>query len=183
MRITSCFKCDLCLSRTNIVNGEGAPNAKIMFIGDSPTQRDDKLGKPFVGKAGIYLSEILLKFNLSRNQQYYITNICKCRSTSEPKEKEIDACLPYLRDEIREVDPRIIVLLGGTALRAFLGNSALVVAQHRNRWFSFENHNLLVTYHPAYLMQNPEYLPYFMQDMHKVVDMYRSYNPLHQTYL
>lgn len=106
-----CSKCNLSNGKINMVFGEGNPKAKLMFIGEAPGADEDKTGRPFVGRAGQLLTKGLLALNLHREQDYYITNICKCRpeNNRNPMEHEACACIPYLRNQVALIKPKIII--------------------------------------------------------------------------
>ena len=121
--IINCKKCKLCSTRKNIVIGTGNKKAEIMFIGEGPGADEDEQGIPFVGKAGQLMNKALQGIGLNR-EDIYITNIVKCRPPQNrvPEEEEAQACLNYLRNQVILVRPRIIVLLGSTALKNILGS-------------------------------------------------------------
>lgn len=122
--------------RTNVVIGDGNKNAKLMFIGEAPGEEEDKQGKPFVGRAGKLLDLALDALELSRENDFYICNILKCRPPNNrvPTEYEAQNCLPYLRAQVKLVQPKIIVCLGATAMKYILGRN-LKITQDRGKWF------------------------------------------------
>lgn len=119
--IRRCEKCELWKTRTKAVPGEGPANAKIMFIGEAPGRIEDEIGRPFVGRAGELLNE-LIEFAGLKRENVFITSPIKCRppKNRKPKASEIEACLPYLQKQIGIVNPKIIVLLGNTAIKTIL---------------------------------------------------------------
>ena len=176
MIVKNCTRCSLCTSRRNIVSGSGA-NSRIMFIGEAPGYTEDRLSKPFIGKAGQMLEQFLDNCNFTRDTHYYITNVVKCRPVSNrtPYPDEISACLPYLEQEIAEVQPKIVVLLGNTALKAMFANPRLKVSLSRGIWLG-KNKNIMCTYHPSHLIRNSlneELLLQVVDDFKMLVDKYR----------
>ena len=121
-KIKGCNRCKLCKTRQNIVFGVGNKNAKIMFIGEGPGADEDRLGEPFVGKAGKLMDMAFEAVGIKR-QEVYIANIVKCRppANRNPEDDEANACLDYLRNQVMLVKPKIIVLLGNVALKNILG--------------------------------------------------------------
>jgi len=134
----------------------GDKNADWFFIGEGPGEQEDLQGKPFVGPAGKLLDEMLKALGLSRFKQVYIANVVKCRPPQNrvPKPDEIQSCLPYLLEQIRLVEPKIIVVLGKTAATALLERDE-ALAKLRGNIHAFAGIPLIVTYHPAYLLRNP----------------------------
>lgn len=132
--IIDCKKCKLCQNRTNIVFGTGNKNAEVMFIGEGPGADEDKEGKPFVGKAGKLMNEAFKGLGINR-EEVYIANIVKCRPPSNrvPNEDETVACLDYLRNQVMLLKPKIIVLLGSTALKNTLGKEYGITST-RGKW-------------------------------------------------
>jgi len=131
-----------------------------MFVGEAPGADEDKQGEPFVGRAGELLTKIINAMGLSRDD-IYIANVLKCRPDMEPgapgnrppTADEMQRCLPYLREQIAIIQPRILVALGKTAMAGLTGTDEAMGAM-RGRWFTFENIPLLATYHPSYLLRN-----------------------------
>ena len=159
--VRACRKCEhLAAFRTQTVFGIGNPNADLMFVGEAPGFDEDKQGEPFVGRAGELLTKIITAMGLTRDD-VYIANVLKCRpdmpkgSTGNrpPEALEMQRCLPYLREQIAIIQPRILVALGKTAMAGLTGADESMSAM-RGRWFNFENIPLLPTYHPSYLLRN-----------------------------
>jgi uracil-DNA glycosylase len=121
--ILECTKCELHKNRTNAVPGEGPPDARIMFVGEGPGQNEDEQGRPFVGAAGKFLTELLESIGLKRSD-VFITNIVKCRPPNNraPRKAEIEACNPYLQSQIRLINPRIVCALGTPAMTTLIGD-------------------------------------------------------------
>ena len=151
-----CHRCDLGATRTHAVVGRGNPNAPIMIIGEAPGQNEDETGLPFVGKAGQLLEKILASVKLDTQQDVYICNIVKCRPPSNrvPAPNEIAACKPYLLEQIRLVDPKIILLTGATAVKGLTGNKT-GITKIRGTWIEWEGRLCMPILHPAYLLRNP----------------------------
>ena len=159
--VRACRKCEnLAASRTQTVFGSGNPQADLMFVGEAPGVDEDRQGEPFVGRAGELLTKIIHAMGLTRDD-IYIANVLKCRPDMEPGAPgnrpptavEMQRCLPYLREQIALIQPRILVALGKTAMAGLTGRDEAMGAM-RGRWFTFENIPLLATYHPSYLLRN-----------------------------
>ena len=152
--------CKLKESASNLVFADGNPNSKVMIVGEGPGANEDKEGFPFVGRAGQLLDKMLNAINLSR-KNVYITNVVNYRppENRKPTEKEVERYLPYLKKHIEIIKPRIILLLGSTAMNAILQNPD-VISKVRGKWFEIEINNLrvlsIVSFHPAYLLRQPE---------------------------
>lgn len=151
-----CQRCDLGQNRTNAVVGEGNLQAAIMVVGEGPGQTEDETGRPFVGRSGELLDKILAAVNLTREQDVFICNIVKCRppQNREPTQPEADACKGYLMEQIRLVNPRIILLTGKTALRNLLGIKE-GITKVRGQWIEQGDRLYMPIFHPAYLLRNP----------------------------
>ena len=151
--------CELKKNATNIVFADGNPKAKIMLIGEGPGANEDQEGLPFVGRAGALLDKMLASINLDRKNTY-ITNVVNYRppENRRPTEEEIAKYLPYLKQHIEIINPRILVLLGSTALNAIIGNK-IVISKARGHWaekqFGKCKASVIVTFHPAFLMRQP----------------------------
>jgi DNA polymerase len=149
IKIKDCKKCSLCKTRKNIVLGEGSKTSKILFLGEAPGRQEDLQAKPFVGSAGKFLNEILREAGLKR-ENIYITNIVKCRPPGNraPRNDEIKACAPYLEEQIKELKPKIIVLLGNSAARALLDKTIQLTKAHGTT-YKKDNIIYFIMYHPA----------------------------------
>lgn len=165
-KVQQCTLCRLHETRTHVVFGMGDKNADWFFIGEGPGEQENLQGKPFVGPAGKLLDEMLKALGLSRFKQVYIANVVKCRPPQNrvPKPDEIQSCLPYLLEQIRLVEPKIIVVLGKTAATALLERDE-ALAKLRGNIHAFAGIPLIVTYHPAYLLRNPADKKKSWQDM------------------
>jgi len=152
--------CELKKTATNIVFGDGNANAKIMIIGEGPGAQEDADGKPFVGRAGKLLDKMLESIHLNRTK-VYISNVVNYRppSNRRPTEEEIARYLPYLRSHIEIINPKILILLGSTALNTIIGNEE-VISRARGKWFQKEIGTvkpwIIASFHPAFLMRQPE---------------------------
>ena len=151
--------CDLKKGAKNIVFSDGNPKSKIMLIGEAPGANEDQEGLPFVGRAGQLLDKMLSAINLDRNK-VYISNIINYRppDNRRPTEQEIKRYLPFITKHIEIIDPKIIVLLGSTAMNALVGNS-IVISKMRGKWiekqFGSCKTSIIITFHPAFLMRQP----------------------------
>ncbi len=171
--VKNCKKCRLSQSRTNVVFGEGVTNAKLMFIGEAPGADEDKLGRPFVGKAGQLLDKGLKALDFNRNKNFYIANICKCRPQNNriPMEDEAEACLPYLRRQFIIIKPRIIVCLGATAAKYIINRNARIT-NIRGQWFEKKGYYFIATFHPAALLRDESKKKLMWEDLKKVKAKY-----------
>ncbi|MBR2525699.1 uracil-DNA glycosylase [bacterium] len=156
----NCQKCDLCKTRTNIVFSDGIPNNKLMLIGEAPGYWEDQKGLPFVGKAGQLLDKIFECVGLSRKKDVYICNTIKCRppENRNPLPDEKEACREYLDEQIKILNPKIILLCGGVAVQSILGDVG-GITRVRGKWFDgeeygIENTKIMPIFHPAYLLRN-----------------------------
>lgn len=151
-----CHRCELGNHRTNAVVGRGNPQADLMIIGEAPGQTEDETGLPFVGKAGQLLEKILAAVQLDSEKDLYISNINKCRPPGNrvPTNEEMNACKPYLLEQIRLVDPKIILLAGATAVKGLTGEKK-GITKIRGEWMEWENRLCMPIFHPSYLLRNP----------------------------
>ena len=156
-RIRSTYCCALCPNRTNAVPGEGNPAARLVLVGEGPGATEDATGRPFVGQAGQLLDSILQAIDVPRSE-VYITNIVKCRppQNRKPLPDEIAACIPYLHRQLELLRPKVILALGGTAGEALLGVRKSL-GELRGKVHTFNGIPLVVTYHPAALLRNPNW--------------------------
>lgn len=166
--IVNCNKCKLCTNRTNIVFGVGNKEADIMMIGEGPGADEDKQGEPFVGKAGQLMNKALTGLGIKR-EELYIANIVKCRPPSNrvPEQDEAEACLNYLRNQVILVKPKIIVLLGSTALKNILGKEYSITAM-RGKWIEQKEIYYMPTWHPAALLRDENKKIEFWNDLKEV---------------
>lgn len=168
--IENCNKCKLCMNRKNIVFGYGNKNADIMFIGEGPGADEDLQGIPFVGKAGKLMDMAFEGIGINR-KDVYIANIVKCRPPLNrvPEHDEADSCLNYLRNQVILVKPKIIVLLGSTALKNILGNELSITAC-RGKWIEKKGFLYMPTWHPAALLRDENKKIEFWRDLKLVVE-------------
>ena len=167
--IINCQKCKLCRTRQNIVFGVGNKNAKIMFIGEGPGADEDRLGEPFVGRAGKLMDMAFETVGIKR-EEVYIANIVKCRppSNRNPEDEEAEACLNYLRNQVILVKPEIIVLLGSVALKNILGKDYGITSS-RGKWIEKKEIKYMPTWHPAALLRDETKKIDFIKDLKLVL--------------
>ena len=156
-RIRTTYCCGLCPNRTTAVPGDGNPSARLVLVGEGPGANEDAQGKPFVGQAGNLLNGILEAIEVPR-ESVYITNIVKCRppQNRKPLPDEIAACIPYLHRQLEIIQPKVILALGSTAAEAMLGVRKSL-GELRNKVHTYNGIPLVVTYHPAALLRNPNW--------------------------
>ncbi|MGC8594298.1 MAG: uracil-DNA glycosylase [Candidatus Kryptoniota bacterium] len=171
-KIKNCLKCPLGSSRKNFVFGTGNPNAKLVLIGEAPGADEDEQGAPFVGRAGQLLTKILAAVQLSR-EEVFICNILKCRppNNREPLPSEVEACEPYLRKQLNLIKPKLILCLGRTAAQALLKTNASL-SELRTGIYNYSGIKVLVTYHPAALLRNPNWKRPAWEDMQRLRKLY-----------
>jgi DNA polymerase len=155
-QVKDCTACKLREGCTQTVFGVGDENADWLFVGEGPGADEDERGEPFVGQAGKLLDNMLASIKLKRGTNVYIANIVKCRPPNNraPEPNEVATCLPYLKQQIALIKPKLIVALGKTAATSLLGKEA-TLGSMRGTLHDFEGTPLLVTYHPAYLLRSP----------------------------
>ena len=163
-----CRRCKLHRTRRTLVFGEGNREATLMFVGEGPGYDEDVQGKPFVGKAGQLLTKIIQSIHLQR-EEVYITNIIKCRppQNRNPEPDEIECCQPFLLKQIRAIRPKIICALGTFAAQTLLKTDAKITVL-RGKFYDLPGTKVLPTYHPAYLLRNPERKREVWEDMKKI---------------
>lgn len=172
--INGCKKCRLYTNRTTIVLGTGNKNAQIMLIGEGPGADEDIQGVPFVGKAGKLMNQALVGLGFQR-EEFYITNIVKCRppGNRNPENDEAMACMDYLRTQVLLVKPKIIVLLGSVALKNILGEEYGITAS-RGKWVEKNGIFYLPTWHPAALLRDEEKKIDFWKDLKSVKEKIKN---------
>jgi uracil-DNA glycosylase len=153
---STCHRCELGQYRTNAVIGRGNSQASILIVGEGPGQNEDETGLPFVGKAGQLLEKILESVQLNSETDVYICNVVKCRPPGNrtPTPEESETCKPYLLEQIRLVNPKIILLTGATAVRALTGDKR-GITKIRGQWMEWQGYLCMPIFHPAYLLRNP----------------------------
>ena len=168
-RINSIKNCDLKKNATNLVFSDGNPFAKIMIVGEGPGANEDKEGKPFVGRAGKLLDKMLAAIKLNR-KNVYISNVVNFRPpmNRRPTDEEIKKYLPFLNKHIELINPKILLLLGSTALNALIGNE-VVISKARGKWtnkkFGESTIQIIASFHPAFLMRQPDQKKYVWEDL------------------
>lgn len=169
---TACQRCSLHANRMNVVIGRGNPNpAPILFIGEGPGEQEDIQGEAFVGRAGKLL-DLLLEALEIKEESYYIANVVKCRPPENrvPSKDEVEACMPWLRYQVKAIKPSIIVCLGSTAAKAIIDDKARIT-QIRGTWTELKGGLMVMpTYHPAAVLRDIRKREDFYLDMRKVRD-------------
>ena len=165
----NCQRCGLGASRTKLAYGVGNPNARLVLVGDAPGREEDLQGEPFVGEAGQLLDRILQAMGLHRND-VYICNVLKCRppNNRDPQPEEGATCEAFLVRQIAAVRPQVIIALGRFAAHSLLKTNA-PISKLRGEWQSYQGIPLMPTYHPAYLLNNPEGKRDVWDDMKQVL--------------
>jgi len=166
-----CRRCKLSAERMNIVFGEGDPKARLVFVGEGPGYEEDKSGLPFVGKAGQLLTKIIAAMHLTRDR-VYICNIIKCRppGNRNPQPDEIAACTPFLERQIEAIAPDCICALGAFAAQTLL-RTTTPISGLRGRFHDYMGIKVLPTYHPAYLLRNPDQKRKSWEDVQKIMQV------------
>lgn len=164
-----CERCGLAAGRTNVVFGCGNEDADIMFVGEGPGKNEDEQGIPFVGRAGELLDSYLAAVGLDRSD-VYIANIVKCRppQNRDPAPEEQEACIPWLREQFRIINPKLIVCLGRISAKRMISDKILVTKEH-GRIFRKGGVLMMATFHPAALLRNPANKPDALDDFKKIV--------------
>ncbi len=174
--IVDCKRCKLCQGRSNIVFAEGNKEADVMLIGEGPGADEDREGIPFVGKAGQLMNKAFDALNIERSK-LYIANVVKCRPPKNrvPEEDEATACLDYLRNQVMLVKPKIIVLLGSTALKNILGKEYGITAV-RGKWMERKQIQYMPTWHPAALLRDETKKIEFWKDWKEICKKAKEMN-------
>lgn len=154
-KVSSCTNCPLGKTRTNSVTGEGVEKPLVLVVGEGPGEDEDKTGRPFVGKAGQLLDKMLIAIGLSRNKNCYIANIVKCRPPHNrtPERQEAEACIGYLKAQIKILKPKMILALGRTASQNLLQTEEGVTSLH-GKFFDYSSIPIMTTYHPSALLRD-----------------------------
>ncbi|NLG24828.1 MAG: uracil-DNA glycosylase [Clostridiales bacterium] len=174
--IESCQKCRLRAGCSRTVAGEGSPDARLMMIGEGPGADEDRLGRPFVGRAGQLLTKMIEAIGLTRDQ-VYICNVVKCRPPQNraPLPDEAAACLPYLRAQVALVRPRVIAILGATAGRYTIDPN-LRITRDRGAWVHRKGVWMMPTYHPSALLRDERHKPEAWTDFKAIRDKLAELN-------
>lgn len=164
-----CRKCTLCETRINVVFGVGNKNAEVVFIGEGPGENEDLQGEPFVGRGGKLLDKMLAAVDLDRNKNIYIANIVKCRppKNRDPHISEQENCIDWLRNQVKLINPKIIVCLGRVAAMKIIKPDFKITKEH-GIFFNKGNIIMMATLHPAALLRNPANKPGAMEDFFKL---------------
>lgn len=170
----ACQKCVLSETRTNVVFGVGNRNSDVLFVGEGPGEQEDKLGEPFVGRAGKLLDDMLAVIGLDRSK-IYIANIVKCRppGNRDPLNIEQDSCIGYLRNQFALIKPKIIVCLGRVAAARLIKEDFKITQEH-GLWFDKGTYKFMGMYHPAYLLRDPRKKPDTFEDLLKLEVMMKD---------
>ncbi|NLC70800.1 MAG: uracil-DNA glycosylase [Desulfuromonadaceae bacterium] len=169
-----CRRCPLAEKRQKIVFGHGNPQARLVFVGEAPGREEDIQGLPFVGEAGQLLDRILFAMGLGR-EDVYICNVGKCRppGNRDPLPEEVAACEPFLKRQLAAIRPRLLVALGRCAAQTLLRDRT-PISRLRGQWREYQGIPLMPTYHPAYLLRNPNGKKDVWEDMKKVMRRLRE---------
>ena len=167
--LEGCTRCKLSAKRKNIVFGFGNPKADLMFVGEGPGADEDEQGEPFVGKAGQLLTKMIEAMGLSRDE-VYIANVVKCRppGNRNPEEDEIKECLPFLQKQIQFIEPKVIVALGKFAAQTVIETQA-PISKIRGHFREKNGLKIMPTFHPSYLLRNPEMKRHVWEDLKLVM--------------
>jgi len=173
--ILQCTRCGLSQTRNNVIFGEGNSRAEIMIIGEAPGRDEDLRGRPFVGLSGQLLDKILAACGFNRQQHVFISNIVKCRPPDNrvPTPAEAEVCMPWLQNQIEIVNPKILVLLGATALKYMAGPAYKITRDH-GKWISCYGRMTMPVYHPAALLRDPGLKRDTWEDFRNIVFKYRE---------
>ena len=175
--ICTCQKCPLGKTRNKFVFGVGDPNASLLLVGEAPGAEEDRLGEPFVGRAGKLLDKILAAIDRNRHKDVYICNVMKCRppNNRDPLRAEVDQCEPYLLHQIHLIKPKLIVALGRVAGQTLL-NVDKSLKSLRNIFHDYHGTPLMVTYHPAALLRNQDLKRPTWEDFKTIKDFLEQSN-------
>ncbi|MGI6248344.1 MAG: uracil-DNA glycosylase [Acutalibacteraceae bacterium] len=167
----NCEKCELYKTRTNVVFGAGQKNAEILFVGEGPGEQEDLTGEPFVGRAGQLLDKFLDYIGLERNTNVFIGNVVKCRppQNRDPRPEETEVCIDWLREQVRQMRPKIIVCLGRISAQRLIAPNFKVTQEHGD---FIEKGGILFmgTFHPAAILRDPRRKPEAFEDFLKLRD-------------
>lgn len=173
--IFNCTKCGLARTRNHVIFGEGNPNAGIMLIGEAPGRDEDIQGRPFVGLSGQLLDRILAACGFTRNEHVFISNIVKCRPPGNrlPTPEEASVCMPWLLMQIEIINPKIMILLGATALKYMAGSDYRITKDH-GKWITISDRLAIPVYHPAALLRDPSLKRATWEDFKNIFHKYRE---------
>ena len=161
----NCKACELHTTRTNCVFGTGNVDADLLFVGEAPGDNEDKTGTPFVGRAGKLLDQYLFAVDIPR-ESVYIANILKCRppQNRDPLPAEEDACIGYLRRQVKLIEPKIIVCLGKIAAQMLIDPEFRIMKEH-GKWITKGNFKITAVFHPALLLRDPSHNEEMLRDL------------------
>ena len=168
-KILNISNCELKKNSKQIVFNDGDPQSPVMIVGEGPGQKEDEIGKPFVGDAGVLLNKMPEAINVKRSK-IYITNVVNYRppNNRKPEQSEINRYSVFLREHINIIDPRILILMGGTAMEALYGQT-LKISKERGKWkeliINQKTYETILTFHPAYLLRQPDQKKYSWIDL------------------
>jgi uracil-DNA glycosylase len=167
--IGDCQRCRLCKGRNKIVFGSGSAHAQLVFVGEGPGRDEDIQGLPFVGRAGKLLTQMIEAMGLKRDE-VYICNVVKCRPPENraPEPDEMETCSPFLYRQLAVIQPKAVVCLGAIAFQALYG-AKQSISRLRGQWLEFRGIPMMATYHPAYLLRNPNAKGEVWEDLKKVM--------------
>ena len=163
-----CEKCELHKTRTNCVFGTGSQSSDVLFVGEAPGEKEDLSGVPFVGAAGKLLDKYLYAVGIDR-ERVYIANILKCRppKNRDPRPEEEEACIGYLREQVKLLNPKVIICLGRISAMKLIKPDFKITQEH-GKWFKKGNYLMTAVYHPAALLRDPRKKEDMMADMEKI---------------
>jgi DNA polymerase len=169
-KVAVCQACKLCPTRRSTVPGEGSPSPELVFVGEGPGAEEDASGRPFVGPAGQLLDRMITAMGLARGE-VFIANVVKCRppGNRNPDPDEIAACMPFLEAQLAILRPKVICTLGNVPLKALIGAEAPGITKAHGRPLSWRGITLLPTFHPSYLLRNPEAKKPAWEDLKQVL--------------
>ncbi|MEI6153822.1 MAG: uracil-DNA glycosylase [Deltaproteobacteria bacterium] len=173
-QVSECKKCPLAATRTNAVFGEGSERAQLLFVGEAPGEEEDLQGRPFVGRAGKFLDQMIERIGL-RREEVFICNVLKCRppNNRDPEPMEAEACKNYLLSQLELIGPKIICTLGKHAYNTLLGVDEKIT-RIRGVLTSYNGIKLLPTYHPAFLLRNQNRVKEVWEDMERLKQLLRE---------
>ena len=164
-----CDRCELCRTRHNVVFGVGNRSSRLLFVGEGPGENEDLQGEPFVGRGGQLLDDMLSLIGLSREKNFYICNIVKCRppNNRDPLNTEQDACFPWLEEQLELIQPKILICLGRVAAQRLIKPDFRITQEH-GRWFRRGESDVIAIYHPAALLRDPSKKPDTFADLRTI---------------
>ncbi len=168
-RCRECARCPLSAGRTHVVFGAGKADAEVVFVGEGPGENEDLQGEPFVGRGGQLLDDMLSLIGLSREKNFYICNIVKCRppNNRDPLNTEQDACFPWLEEQLELIQPKILICLGRVAAQRLIKPDFRITQEH-GRWFRRGESDVIAIYHPAALLRDPSKKPDTFADLRTI---------------